>query len=242
MRSTSATTHFISFAVYLEAVLIPVVRVTKAVGNKELSSELPIRINSVCLGKHRMKLPGAIPISEYLAGEELSGVKHEYLGGTVHAMAGATNQHNAIAVNALVFLVAALRGKPCRPFNSDTKVRIEYPDHTRFYYPDALVVCHQNPPSDHFQDHPVVVVEVLSDGTRRTDLGEKRDAYLTISTLKVLILAESNSAEALVHRRKPEGGFAVEVYAGLEAVIPLPEIDSSLSLAELYEQVDLSMP
>jgi Uma2 family endonuclease len=181
-----------------------------------------------------------ITIAEYLAGEELSDVKHEYLGGTVHAMAGATNQHNAIAVNALLSLGAQLRGKSCRPFNSDTKVRIEYPDHTRFYYPDALVVCHPNPPTDHFQDHPVFIIEVLSDSTRRADLGEKRDAYLTIPTLKVLMFVEPESPSVIAHRRKSEGGFAVEVHSEIDAIIPLPEIDASLPLAELYEQVAFS--
>ena len=187
-----------------------------------------------------LKQPNSLTIAEYLAGEELGGVKHEYLGGTVHAMAGASNQHNAIAVNALLSLGTQLRGKPCRPFNSDTKVRIEYPDHTRFYYPDALVVCQSNPSSDHFQDLPVVVIEVLSDSTRRADLGEKRDAYLTIPSLKVLIFVESENAAVIVHRRKPEGGFALEAHSGLDAVIPLPEIDASLPLAELYEQVEFS--
>lgn len=184
-----------------------------------------------------LKQPGPITIAEYLSDEELSDVKHEYLGGTVHAMAGASNQHNSIAVNALVSLGAQLRGKSCRPFNSDTKVRIEYPDHTRLYYPDALVVCHSNPSTDHFQGRPVVIIEVLSDSTRRTDLGEKRDAYLTISSLKVLIFVESETPAVIVHRRKSEGGFAVEAHSGLDAVIPLPEIDASLALAELYEQV-----
>ena len=186
-----------------------------------------------------LKQPNSLTIAEYLAGEELGGVKHEYLGGTVHAMAGASNQHNAIAVNALGFLMAKLRGKSCRPFNSDTKVRIEYPDHTRFYYPDVMVVCHPNPRTDHFQDQPVVVIEVLSDSTRRTDLGEKRDAYLTISSLKVLIFVEPDSHEVIVHRRRSEGGFAVEAYGDLNEIIHLPEIDANLSLAELYEQVEL---
>lgn len=184
--------------------------------------------------------PRALTIAEYLAGEEGSDVKHEYLGGTVHAMAGASNQHNAIAVNALLSLGTQLRGKSCRPFNSDTKVRIEYPDHTRFYYPDALVVCQPNPSSDHFQDQAVLIVEVLSDSTRRTDLGEKRDAYLTIPSLKALIFVESETPAVIVHRRKSEGGFAVEAHSGLDAVIPLPEIDACLPLAELYEQVKFS--
>jgi Uma2 family endonuclease len=86
-----------------------------------------------------------LSIEDYLAGEEQPGVKHEYLGGVVHAMAGASNRHNIIASNFLGALIARFRGKSCQPFNSDTKVRITFPDHTRFYYPDAMVVCHLNP-------------------------------------------------------------------------------------------------
>jgi Uma2 family endonuclease len=184
-----------------------------------------------------LKQPDFISIAEYLAGEEISGVKHEYLGGAVHAMAGATNQHNSIAGNCFAALHGKLRGKSCQPFNSDTKIRIEYPDHTRFYYPDAMVVCQPNSASDHFQDQPVVVIEVLSDSTRRADLVEKRDAYLTIPSLKVLIFVEPDSPSATLHRAEPGGGFAVERHTGLEAIIPLPEIEASLPLAEVYERV-----
>jgi len=181
-----------------------------------------------------------ISIEDYLAGEEQSDVRHEYLGGVVHAMAGASNRHNTLASNLLGSLVARLRGKPCQPFNSDTKVRLTFPDHTRFYYPDVMVACHLNPDTDHFQDQPVVIAEVLSDSTRRTDLAEKRDAYLTISTLKVLIFVEPEEARVMLCRRGlPQGGFAVEEYAGLDAVIPLPEIDAEIVLGELYERVGL---
>lgn len=182
--------------------------------------------------------PDHVRIADYLAGEETAAVKHEYIGGTVHAMAGASNRHNAIAIDLIVALGSQLRGKPCQPFNSDTKVRIELPDHTRFYYPDAMVVCASNPATDHFQDRPVVVVEVMSESTRRTDLGEKRDAYLTIPSLKVLLLVEADRPFVRVHRRRPEGGFAIECHDGLEAVIPLPEIEAALPLGEIYARAE----
>lgn len=181
-----------------------------------------------------------ISIEDYLAGEEVSDVKHEFLGGIVHAMAGATNRHNTITLNSLVSLSIQLRGKPCQPFNGDTKIRIQFPDQTRFYYPDAMVACVPNPATDRFQDRPVVVIEVLSESTRRTDLGEKLQAYLTIPSLGVLLYVEPDTPFVTVHRRRAAGGFAIEHHAGLDAVIPLPEIEAELALADLYERVDFA--
>lgn len=184
-----------------------------------------------------LKKPDLLSVEEYLEEEELSETKHEYLGGTVHTMAGATIRHNNIATNALGMLYGQLRGKPCQPYNSDTKVRIELPDHSRFYYPDAMVVCQSNPETDHYQNHPVVVIEVLSESTRRTDMGEKRDGYLAIASLKVLMLVEADRPEVTVYRRKPEGGFSCELYEGLESVVLLPEIEVELGLSGLSERV-----
>ena len=187
-----------------------------------------------------LRQPDSITVIDYLAGEEISDMKHEYLGGTVYAMAGATIRHNNIALNCLASLHGKLRGKSCQPFNSDTKVRIEFPDHSRFYYPDAMVVCQSNPDSDHFQTQSVVIIEVLSDSTRRADLGEKRDAYLTIPSLKVLLFVESEAPAITLHRRLLEGGFTIERHSGLDAIVPLPEIEASLSLADLYERVEFA--
>lgn len=176
-----------------------------------------------------------VSVEEYLEGELVSEVKHEYLDGRVHAMAGVTTRHSAVATNVTTAFGGALRGKRCRPFNSDLKVRIELPGQTRFYYPDAMIVCELRQDSETWQDRPVVVVEVLSESTRRTDLTEKREAYLALPTLKALIFLEPDFAHATVHRRGPSGGFATEEYMGLEAVIPLPEVGIELPLAEMYE-------
>lgn len=87
------------------------------------------------------------------------------------------DRHAAISSNALILIGAQFHGEPCSPFNSDMKVRVEMADHTRFYDPDAMVVCDSNPPDDHFQDQPVVIVAVLNDSRRRT---KNARAYLTI--------------------------------------------------------------
>ena len=181
--------------------------------------------------------PTNISIEEYLEGEIVAEVRHEYLGGAVHAMAGGTVNHSAISLNVGGVLFGALRGNKCRVFNSDMKVRLELSDHTRFYYPDVHVVCDSNSGTSHYQERPVVVVEVLSESTRRTDLGKKRDAYLAIPTLKVLLFVESEAATALVFRRKPSGGFAEEFYSGIDAVIDLPEIEASLPLADAFDGI-----
>ena len=177
-----------------------------------------------------------ISVRDYLRGEQNAKRKHEYVDGIVYAMVGAANVHNRVATNATVALGAQLRGKPRQTFNSDTKIRIRLPRGTRFYYPDALVVCRPNPPGDTFQDAPVVIVEVVSPSTRRTDENEKCEAYLSIDSLCVYILVESSVAAALVYRRG-DAGFERERYIGLDAVIPLPEIECELPLADLYENV-----
>ena len=181
-----------------------------------------------------------ISVDDYLAGELDSPVKHEYLGGVVYAMAGARNAHNLIASNTLVSLGGQLHGKQCIPFNSDTKIRVRLPAHFRFYYPDVSVVCAPNSGTDSFHDHPAVLFEVLSSGTRRIDEGEKKEAYLSISSLQVYALIEQDLPVVTAFRRT-ENGFVREVYQGLDAVLPLPEIGTDLPLSEIYERVEFPL-
>jgi Uma2 family endonuclease len=177
-----------------------------------------------------------VSVQDYLAGELVAPTRHEYLGGILYAMAGARNAHNLIATNALVALGGRLRGKPCRPYNSDTKIRIRLPFQLRFYYPDLSIVCRPNPQTDSFQDEPALVLEVVPEETRRTDEGEKKDAYAMIPSLSVYLMAEQDEPLVVAYRRG-EHGFVREVHAGLTAVVPLPEIGAELPLTEIYDGI-----
>ena len=179
-----------------------------------------------------------VSVDDYLAGELVSDVRHEYLAGRVYAMAGARTVHNRVAGALFGTLYAQLRGKSCEPFNSDMKVRVRFPTHTRFYYPDTMVVCEPNPPEAPYHDKPVVIAEVISEATRRIDEGEKQEAYLAIPTLTAYLLVETDRPRVVVHRRTgPQSDFLAEAYEGLTAVIPLPAIGAELRLADLYARV-----
>ena len=186
------------------------------------------------MGMTAAKKLNLISEQDYLASELMSEVKHEYLGGVVYAMAGARNRHNRIAVSILGALFGRLRGKPRQPCDSDTKIRVRMPRHTRYYYPDVSVACEPNPENDSFEDQPRVIFEVLSKGTRRIDEGEKKDAYLTIPSLAAYLLVEQSTPTVVVFRRTDQE-FVPELYEGTDAVIPLPEIGVDLPLAEFYQ-------
>ena len=67
-----------------------------------------------------------VSVEDYLALEASSPLKHEYLGGEVVAMAGASVRHNIIAGNVFGELRAMLRGGPCRAHISDLKLRLDF--------------------------------------------------------------------------------------------------------------------
>ena len=179
-----------------------------------------------------------LSVEDYLKAEAESSIRHEYLGGVVYAMGGGRNVHNLVATNISSWLWTSLRGSPCRAYNSDTKIRIRHSDHTRFYYPDVSVICHSNSPQELFQDQPALIVEVLSDSTRRIDSGEKCEAYLSIPSLEVYLMVEAEAPVLIVYRRG-EHGFHREILEGVDSVLALPELGVELPFTDVYEGVDL---
>ncbi len=180
-----------------------------------------------------------VSIQDYLEGELHSEIKHEYLGGIVHAMPGGTVAHSRVGGNCFGSLFSSLKGKSCRPFNSDMALKVILPSQIRFYYPDLQIVCESKDDDDQFQDKPVVIIEVLSESTRRIDLGEKRDTYLAIPTLEVLIIIDPDQVFVRLDRRVENNGFLQETFNELDQVIDLPEVDASLPLADIYDGIKM---
>jgi len=175
-----------------------------------------------------------ISVEDYLEGERHSEIRHEYVGGYVYAMAGASDDHNRIAGNIFSALHECLRGKRCEPFMADMKLKI--PGGQAFYYPDVMVACDPADNAKYFRERPTVVFEVLSSETERSDQREKWYAYALVPALKVYVLVSQEKGEVTVLRRGRPGPWIAEVVKGRDSILKLPEIQVEIPLARIYER------
>ena len=169
---------------------------------------------------------------EYLEGENLSDVKHEYIDGRVYAMVGATWGHNTISGNIFRKMGNHLEGKPCKPGTSDVKIKVE----NNFYYPDVLVDCSNTMNRKSlFTENPTIIVEVLSDSTQTYDRKGKFDAYRNIPSLEEYVLVEQNLICVYIFRR--DQNWHGEIYSKGEKVT-FESIGLTLPIEEIYRDVD----
>lgn len=169
--------------------------------------------------------------AEYLAGELISEIKHEYIGGEVYAMAGASRSHNIIASNIARKFGNHLENTPCITFSSDMKVKAN----GDFFYPDVSVVCDDLQGDDYYTESPIIIVEVLSKSTRRRDKSTKFQAYKTLPSLQEYVLIDQDFVEIEVCR-KSANWFPARYFLGDE--VTFESIGLTLSVADIYQRVE----
>ena len=177
-----------------------------------------------------------LSFDDFLVLESNSEIKHEYIGGEIHAMAGASRRHNLIAGNLFAALHAHLRGSPCRVFMSDMLLRLSIAQDDIGYYPDVMVACQSEDKHPRYLEHPTILVEVLSDSTRRTDLREKFLAYQQLASLQEYLIVEQDTQRLVLFRRSHDWQAAV---LDSNAILNLPSIGFNLAVAEIYDAVAL---
>jgi Uma2 family endonuclease len=173
-------------------------------------------------------------LSEFLAWEERQELRYEFDGAGPVAMTGGTVAHAAIQGNLLLALNTWLRGGPCRAFGSDLKIEVA----ERIRYPDAFVVCSPQDGSATVASDPVVVFEILSPSTSRTDRIVKAREYGNMPSIQRYVILEQTDPAATVFTRM--NGVWASVIVDDDAELAMPEIGVSLPLAELY--MDVAFP
>jgi Uma2 family endonuclease len=173
----------------------------------------------------------SLTVEEYLKLEESATVRHEYVGGEIFAMVGATKRHNRIIVNITARLWGAARGGDCRVYSEGVKLRVA---EDVIYYPDVMVACGPEGDDPLVEDDPCLVVEVTSPGTETTDRREKLAAYKRMPGLRAYLIAAQDRSWVERHFRVEDGPWRrADLVDEGHFLVPCPE--TTLTLAEIYE-------
>lgn len=173
--------------------------------------------------------------ADYLAVARDSPHRHELIDGIIVAMAGGSDEHNAIA-GQVAGLFATRRQPECRYYTPDQRFWIAANGRAR--YSDGSLLCGKpdHPPHDGQATlNPVVVLEVLSPSTEGDDQGDKRIDFQSLASLRAYVLASQDQRRIAIWRRDSAGGWPLEpeVY-GDGASFVLPAVRDPVTVDEVY--------
>ena len=170
--------------------------------------------------------------AQYVALEEESPIRHEYLDGEIYAMAGGSPDHAALAAT-IIRLLGSQLPRGCRTFTSDLRVRI--PSSGLSTYPDVAVVCGR---TERAADdglavtNPVLLVEITSDSTEDYDRGEKLRQYTQLPSVREVLIVSHREPHLTLHRRDTSGWIVIEARSHHE--LTLETVAARLDVNEVY--------
>ena len=167
---------------------------------------------------------------QYIDSEVTSDTKREFVDGRVYAMAGASPNHCKLTNNISRLFGNHLQDLPCYPCSSDMRLRTSAGTHR---YPDVMVICDDDFVNNATQT-PILIVEVISQSTRKADEREKFLEYINIASLQEYVLVEQDFVSVTVFRRsndwRPEHHYIGEM-------VHFAAIELTLSVADIYQRV-----
>jgi Uma2 family endonuclease len=174
-------------------------------------------------------------LEEFLRWDDGTDTRYELIDGFPVAMAPPAEAHRILAVRLVSRIDAALAGR--RPCNAQIEPGVGRPDRADSYYvPDIAVTCEPNEPGRQAMLDPILIVEILSPSTERSDRRLKMPAYQKIDSVREILLIDADSHHAEVYRRE-NNHWGIELVRGGEATLLLASIELRISMSELYEGI-----
>ncbi len=180
------------------------------------------------------KLKAKISVEDYISGEEISQIRHEFLDGEVYAMAGASQNHNRIAMNFSNTLSRHLENSLCETYAEGMRVKAA---ENIFYYPDVLVTCEGNFKNPYFCETPVLIIEVTSPSTIQIDRREKLLAYQQMPSVQEYLVVSQDQIAVEIHRRQSDGRWITYYFDRNDEDFTLESVDLKILLTDVYRRV-----
>ena len=185
-----------------------------------------------------MNLHHRTTYADYLATEQNSERRNEFIDGVIVAMAGGSDEHNAIATRFTTLFGVRVAGG-CLSYTSDQRFWIAATARGR--YSDGSIICGKpaHPAHDNqATTNPTVVLEVLSPSSEGDDDGDKRRDFQSLASLQVYVIAAQDARCVKVYRRTERGEWCAEpeVYRAGDR-FELPRLTREIAVDEIYDGV-----
>ena len=175
-------------------------------------------------------------IEEFLDFAESSEELYEYIDGEPIKMTTPTFRHNIIGSNIAFSLRTLLAGNNCQVLGMGQGVRA---GETRLLVPDVCVVCEAPllEADTRILLNPILVVEVTSPSSIDRDRVMKRDFYGDVPSIQAYLIVEQQRALVELYTRDGSRWW-IDSYANIDDEVPLEALNCSLSLRDIYHNVD----
>jgi len=176
-------------------------------------------------------------IKDYFRHETFSWDKSEFCKGQILAMPGTTSNHALIAFNLAFELRTCMKknDKDCYTYLNDVKFYI--PLFNLATYPDLMIVCgepeYYKGKEEYVILNPTLVVEVLSKSTQKFDFETKLPCYLTVDSVKTVMLIDQYSKKIYVYEKGKEAEYKTYSEGKFNVM------DCELDVNEIYYKVKI---
>jgi Uma2 family endonuclease len=158
-----------------------------------------------------------------------------FLDGVTVAVAGGSDEHNAIA-GRFARLLGNREAGGCRYYTADQRFWIAF--RTRGRYADGSVICGapEHPAHDaQATTNPAIIIEVLSPSSEGDDDGDKRSDLQALASLQAYVLVAQDERRVKVYRRTGNE-WKVATFGDGDS-FELPTLSSAITVDEMYDRI-----
>jgi Uma2 family endonuclease len=166
--------------------------------------------------------------------DEASDIRHEFINGQLYEVSIASDLHNEIIGNLYFYLKSFFINSAGKIYFENVKCKIQGEEY--YTYPDVFITTQKvDLENKYVKQHPLLIVEVLSDSTRMYDRVDKFIQYQKINALKYYITIEPEVFVVLCFTKDEQGEWQAAIYTKLEEVIDLKLLSIELPLQSIYK-------
>jgi Uma2 family endonuclease len=173
-------------------------------------------------------------VEDYFELERNSEVKHEFVDGKLIEMPGESRIANKLGSKLLVTLMRLLNDKVFEVYSHD--VRLSTQRGRKYRYPDLMVVPVIDDEDAYNVYQAVLVAEVLSPSTEKTDRNDKLKEYSKMPSVQYYLLISQEEAIIELYRRNGNV-FEYIFFTEKTDIIDLPLLNVQFTIDDIYKGI-----